>query len=168
MDLSPIIGADGRQTFTAGGAHAWRTCTYGEWCVSLEWARRHDGTTGRYLVIWPASSVLMSPSATNIGMWAISSTAVNGMLHFDLSDKATGRPSAHLAKCVTETLPMLGRDQNDQRARASLTDVVMRFIPDLIMMPPAPAHVRQALRPVVPTWEATIKRGDKVVAEMVS
>ena len=85
------------------------------------------------------------------------------MLHFDSGDKATGRPSAHLAKCVTETLPMLGRDPNDQRARTSLTDVVMRFIPDLIMMPPAPAHVRQALRPVVPMWEATIKRGDKVV-----
>ncbi len=166
MNISPVIGADGRSTFTAGGKHSWRSCTHGEWCVSLEWGRKVDGTIGRYLVIWPASSVLASPSATGVGMWAISSTSVAHMCDFDTEGRATGAPSKHLQKCAFDVLPMLGRDQNDRRAQRSLTDAVMRFLPDLALMPPPPKVVREELRPIAPTWEATVRHGGKVVAEM--
>lgn len=168
MRLSPIYDAAGRQLFQFGGPQSWRTHQHGEWCVSLEWARRSDGGIGRYLVVWPASQILATPGSHAVGAWVIGSTVAPYFCDFTADDKATGKPSAYMLEQVRETLPMLGRDANDKRAQVSLADAVMRYLPDLALMPAAPPVVREQLaKPEQPTWETQIKQGGRVLSEGV-
>ena len=52
-------------------------------------------------------------------------------------------------------LPVLGKDRNDKHAFLGLVDCVIRFAPDLVLMPVTPRHIRQDNGPV--TWELTTK-----------
>ncbi len=142
MKISPLLSQEGRPLFIAGGNESWKQFSFREWVVSLEWignGRKVD----RFMVIWPQSNILTTPGAVKPGMWAIGARAVVDFVGFDAQNKCTGLPSQHCISEALEALPILGRDKNDKQAHLSLIDAVVRFAPDLVLMPSAPPKVKQ-------------------------
>lgn len=164
MQMSPVLSPSGEPIFTAGGNAAWKTAEYRGWVVSFEWARRRRKLKAM-MVIWPAANIL-APSAVQAGMWAISRDAVTAFVGFDRDNKCTGGASTDLYREALEALPMLGKDKNDKQAFLSLVDTVIRFAPDLALMPAAPKVVRQALiQPAMWDVSATNKNTGKTISE---
>lgn len=164
MEMSPVLSPSGEPIFTAGGNHAWKVATHRGWVVSLEWAktrRKHVAL----MVIWPEGNIL-SPGAVANGMWAISRNCITEFVGFTKEDKCTGTASVHCIREATEALPILGKDRNDKQALLSLVDAVIKFAPDLVLMPVAPPCIRKELNgPAL--WEVTAKDKNtgKVIAE---
>ena len=142
MKLSPVLSPDGRPMFSAGGQQAWKTATYRGWVVSFEWVGSGK-RTAPCMVIWPETNVLVRGEGA--GMWCIGRRAIGEFVGFNANDKCTGGPSEHCWREAREALPILGKDQNDLQALGSLVDAVVRFAPDLVLMPVAPRSVRAQL-----------------------
>ncbi len=128
LNQSLLLGTTGRALFGVGGEHAWRTHEYKGYQVSLEWDE-HDGEA--MLLIWPATNFL----EREVGVFGIGrSSAVKYA-------QPNGKPTEECFVECAAALPTLGKAMLRMEVNA-LVDVVMRFIPDLILMPPAPRHVR--------------------------
>lgn len=164
MELSPVMSPEGLPMFSAGGKHAWRTHNYRGWVVSLEWVGRASQRPQACMVIWPESNVFV-PSASQ-GMWVIGRRAISEFVGFNAQDKCTGGPSEHCWREARMALPMLGKDLNDQHALRSLVDTIVRFAPDLVLMPATPRSVQEDLRGRA-MWEvvASNKSTGKVLSE---
>ena len=145
MDINAsIIDHRGREVFSIGGLASWKQTTYKGYCVSLEWfqgARSYEPM----LAIWPLISERES------GVWGICLSSVGKFCEFDGNGKPTGAPTAE-AKIEAAIVLSQVFDRPALDAEVStLLDVLMRFIPDLIVdVPPAPREVllgsgRQAL-----------------------
>lgn len=153
MHISPILSPSGRHVFVAG-QHAWKQHTKRGFVASLEWMDIGRRTPSACLAIWPEQSILASPDAEVPGMWVIDRSELMPFCGFTTSDKATGTPSEYCLRQCAEALPMLGKDRNDKQALLALADVVMTYLPDLVLMPPAPKSVRQAVREASPVmWD---------------
>ena len=129
MDINPgILDANGRETFYVGGTNSWRQHTYKGYCVSLEW---FSGMRSQepMLVIWPLAA------GRNSGAWGICLSSAGKYA------TPEGKPTPECFFEATDTLVNqfdrvpLGIELN------TLVDVVMRFIGDLILMPPTPRSV---------------------------
>lgn len=132
LNQSLVVGASGRALFGVGGENAWRTHEHKGYRVSLEW----DETDGEPLMlIWPATNFL----EREVGVFGIGRSSAGK--YADPSGKPTGDC---LVECAA-ALPTLGKAMLNIEVHA-LVDVVMRFIPDLILMPPAPRAMRRAAR----------------------
>lgn len=166
MHASPVLDPNGNAVYSAGGRHAWKTFEYRGWVVSLEWVvsntRRRAAPC---MVIWAASHVF-APSTAEAGMWAIGRRAISEFVGFTQDGKCTGGASVHCMRECHEALPILGKDRNDRQAYMSLIDTVVKFAPDLVLMPPTPAWL-QAKEAPKPMWEvtATNKITGKVLSE---
>lgn len=116
--------------FGVGGATAWRTHEYKGYNVSLEW----DDTDGEPILL----------------MWSILAGRESGVFGICLSSAGkyadpSGRPTDEgLFQCGI-ALKTLGKALLPIELN-NLVDVVMRFIPDLLMMPPAPKALRKAAK----------------------
>lgn len=163
--MSAVLSPMGEPMFTAGGRHAWKVAEYRGYVASLEWARRRRKMLAM-LVIWPASNVFTRPDAPTPGMWAISRNVISEFVGFDRDGKCTGSASQHCFREALEAMPLLGKDRNDKQAFLALVDVVVKFAPDLALMPAAPPRVREDLKGVA-MWDvtATNKNTGKTINE---
>lgn len=132
LKQSLVVGASGRALFGVGGENAWRTHEYKGYCVSLEWDES-DGEA--MLLIWPATTFL----EREVGVFGIGRTSAVKYANPD------GSPTEECAYECAMALPTLGKNVLRMEV-ITLMDVVMRFLPDLILMPPAPKHLRLAAR----------------------
>ena len=164
MQLSPIQSPEGLPMWSAGGQHAWRTFEHRGYVVSLEWVGNHRQAR-KCMVIWPATNVFTG-GATSEGMWVISERAITEFVGFTRDDKCTGSASEHCERECRQALPLLGKDINDRHALTALIDVVIRYAPDLVGMPPAPLALRKEMRGKA-MWDvvATNKASGKTLRE---
>lgn len=144
MDISPILGPNGQPVFTIGGDLAHAVHTYRGWVCSLEWVKQRRRYL-RVLVIWPEVPNAL-PGTTAPGAWTITESAVAELLDVDRFGKATGTFRQPFADGQARAaLIVMGRDPNDRAAVSSLLDAVMRFGPDVFVMPHAPRQVQERL-----------------------
>jgi len=144
MRLSPVLSPQGTPVWSAGGGHAWRTFEHRGFVVSLEWVGDHRRAR-KCMVIWPASNILTA-KGVGTGMWVISERAITQFVGFNRDDKCTGSVSEHCHREAAQALPLLGKDANDRHALMALIDTVVKFAPELVGMPAAPAALRRELR----------------------
>lgn len=141
--------------FSAGGRHAWKTHEYKGWVVSLEWVGEGKRAMPA-MVIWPQSNVFVTGEGQ--GLWCIGRRAISEFVGFGPDGTCTGSASLHCYRECHEALPILGKDKNDKSAFLSLVDTVIRFAPDLVLMPATPRWIRKELdTPAM--WDVT--RTDK-------
>lgn len=163
MKLSPICTPDGRPMWSAGGRHAWKVNEHKGYICSLEWVG--EGKKAQpAMVIWPASNVFVAGEGA--GMWVIGRRAITEFVGFTRDGKCTGSASEHCHREARESLPILGKDRNDKNALHALIDVVVKFAPELVLMPVTPRAVRKELdSPAM--WEVTATNKDtgKVLSE---
>jgi hypothetical protein len=132
LNQSLLVGASGRALFGVGGENAWRTHEYKGYRVSLEWDER-DGEP--MLLIWPATNFI----DREVGVFGI------GLSSAGRYADPSGKPTEGCATLCAAALPTLNKAMLPIEVHA-LMDVVMRFIPDLVLMPPAPKALRRAAR----------------------
>jgi hypothetical protein len=132
LNQSLVVGASGRALFGVGGENAWRTHEFKGYRVSLEWDE-NDGEP--MLLIWSATNFL----EREVGVFGIGLSSAGKYASPD------GKPTeACFVECAA-ALPTLGKAMLPIELHP-LVDVVMRFIPDLILMPPAPRALRLAAK----------------------
>lgn len=146
-----------------GGKESFKTFTHKGFVVSLEWVG-NGKRTAACMVIWPESNVFVAGEGS--GAWCISRKAITEFVGFTADGKCTGGPSEHCFREARLSLPVLGKDINDKQALSALVDTVVRFAPDLVLMPATPKIVKQQLDNA-PMWEvkASIKETGKVINE---
>lgn len=132
LKQSLVVGASGRALFGVGGENAWRTHEYKGYHVSLEWDE-NDGEP--MLLIWPATSFL----EREVGVFGIGRSSASKYLNAD------GTPTPACAEECAIALDALGKALLRVEV-ITLMDVVVRFLPDVILMPPAPKALRLAAR----------------------
>lgn len=127
LNQSVLVGASGRALFGVGGQSAFSTHEYRGYVVSLEW----DESDGEpMLMMWTALG------GRDAGVFGI------GLSSAGKYANANGTPTDECFIECAQALAMLGRNVLEIELRA-LVDVVMRFIPDLLAMPPAPRAIRR-------------------------
>lgn len=130
LNQSYVVSASGAPVFGVGGAGAFATHTMKGYVVSLEW----DETDGEpVMLVWSAMA------GRDAGVFGICLSSAGK--YADPSGKPTDEG---LYECGM-ALPLLGRGLTPIELNA-LVDVVMRFIPELLMMPPAPRALRKAAK----------------------
>ena len=126
LNQSVLVSAAGRPMFGVGGDSAFSTHDYKGYVVSLEW----DEVDGEPIML----------------MWSAGCGRESGVFGICLSSagkyaQPNGQPTDEgLSECI-RALPLLGRMQLPMELN-NLMDVVMRFMPDLLRMPPAPRVLR--------------------------
>jgi len=159
MDInSTILDHRGREVWAVGGTTAWKQHIHKGYCASLEWFIGNRSCEPM-LAIWPLASERES------GVWGICLSSVGKFCEFDANDRPTGTPTpearAEAALVLVEVFerPALTVEINN------LLDVLMRYIPDLIVdVPPPPKEVLRAGR--VPMFDVIRKENGKAVAEV--
>lgn len=136
MDINgSIVDPQGRETFFVGGPTAWKQTTYKGYCVSLEWFQGNRSQEPM-LAIWPLVAERES------GVWGICLSSVGKFCEFDGNGRPTGTPTAEAMKEACIVLVEVFERPALMADVKSLLDVLMRFIPDLIVdVPPAPRDV---------------------------
>jgi hypothetical protein len=132
LTQSLLVGPSGRALFGVGGENAYATHEYKGYRVSLEWDEA-DGEP--MLLIWPATNFL----EREVGVFGI------GLSSAGKYADPSGRPTPQCFEECACALPTLNKALLPIEVH-TLVDVVMRFIPDLIVMPPAPKALRRAAR----------------------
>ena len=128
MNFTGNLTPNGRPIFGMGGKQAHKTTGHMGFVVSLEWV----GTGTRAvpcMVIWPEGTSLTD--AVEAGAWCISRTAVAEFVD----------ASAPTRKCLKEArdaLRTLGKDEGDEHALSALVEAVVKFAPELMLMPATP------------------------------
>lgn len=130
LNQSILVSPAGRPMFGVGGANAARTHEFKGYTVSMEW----DETDGEpVMLIWSQFT------GRECGVFGICLSSAG-----KYADPSGGPTRECFLECW-RSLPTLGRNQIDMECH-TLVDVVLRFIPDLILMPPAPRALRKAAR----------------------
>jgi hypothetical protein len=130
LSQSIVVSAANRPMFSVGGASSYATHVFKGYVVSLEW----DDTDGEpVMLIWPALSWKDS------GVFGICLSSAGKYAD------PNGQPTKEgLYECGM-ALSLLGKAALPIELNV-LVDVVMRFLPDLILMPPAPRALRRAAK----------------------
>jgi hypothetical protein len=136
-----------------GGQQAWKTAEHRGYVVSLEWVGEGKKAQAA-MCIWPASNVFV-PGSSESGAWVIGRRAITEFVGFTKDNRCTGSASEHCYRECLAALPILGKDRNDKQAFVALVDTVIRFAPDLVLMPATPRSIRFANSN--PMWEVTAK-----------
>lgn len=147
-----IVDPQGRELWGAGGQQALKTETYKGYTISLEWFVG-SRSTEPMLCIWPTIG------GRDSGVWGICLSSAG---KFSTPDN---QPTPECFIEATEVISDIF-DRIPLKVEVhNLVDVVMKYIDDLVMMPPTPRAVQlDALgRPVV---EVTRKENGKVVQEV--
>lgn len=152
MELSPVLSPQGLPLWSFGGQRAYKTATYRGYVVSLEWV----GTGKKAqacLCIWPESNVFVT--GEGVGAWVIGRRAITEFVGFTADGRCTGSASEHCYREAREALATMGKDRNDKHAFLALVDTVIRFAPDLVLMPATPRSIRYDKSNAM--WEVTAK-----------
>lgn len=139
MKISPIQTPDGRPIFSMGGNQAWKVRSHRGYVASLEWVG-NGSRTAACLVIWPETNVFVAGEGA--GAWCISRRTIGEFVGFTTGGKCTGEATAHCIQEARDALPVLGKDQSDEQALSALVEAVVKFAPELMLMPakPQPAN----------------------------
>jgi hypothetical protein len=130
LSQSTVVSVANRPMFGVGGSNAYATHEYKGYQVSMEW----DETDGEpVMLIWPALAWKES------GVFGICLSSAGKYADPNGSPTKEGLYECGMA------LSLLGRAVLPIELNV-LVDVVMRFIPDLILMPPAPRALRRAAK----------------------
>ncbi len=130
LSQSIVVSAANRPMFGVGGSNAHATHEYKGYQVSMEW----DETDGEpVMLIWPALSWKES------GVFGICLSSAGKYADPNGSPTKEGLYECGMA------LSLLGKAPLPIELNV-LVDVVMRFLPDLILMPPAPRALRRAAK----------------------
>lgn len=167
MDIQPILSPEGNAVFTCGGKHAWKTETHKGFNISLEWVAKIGKRKNppRVLCIWRSGNVL-HPNNDGDGIWTISQNGIQFFVGFDKEGKCSGGVSEHGQAEAKKGLAVMGYDETDTSALHALLDVIVRYAPDLMMMPPAPRRVRKDLAgPAMFDMQYSHKDSGKVISE---
>lgn len=163
MNISPILSPSGEPMFSVGGKLAYRTAVHRGYVASLEWIKigKHSRAA---LCIWPESNVLVQSSDS--GAWAITRNCITEFVGFNPDGTCTGGASEHCFREAQEALAVMGKDRNDKQALLALVDTVVRFAPELVLMPATPKmvkkqHAGQAMWDV----QASDKSSGKILSE---
>lgn len=150
LNQSILVSPAGRPMFGVGGESAMSTHEYKGYTVSLEW----DETDGEPLML-----IWSSFTGRELGVFGICLSSAGKYAD------PSGKPTRECFIECWKSLPTLGRNQIDMEC-FTLIDVVIRFIPDLVMMPPAPRAMRKAAKGSQKHMEVTVKdHQDRVVSE---
>ena len=161
MKLSPILTPDGRPIFSMGGAQSYKTYSHKGFVISLEWVG-NGKRTAACMIIWPETNVFVAGEGS--GAWCIGRNAITEFVGFTSAGKCTGGPSEHCIRECLEALPILGKDINDKQALLALVDTVVKFGPELVLMPATPKIVKEQLdNPAI--WE--VKASNKVTGQVM-
>ena len=149
--------------FSAGGDAAWKTFEHRGFVISLEWVGDHR-RAAPCMCIWPATNVFVAGNGN--GIWVIGRRAISEFVGFDRDGRCTGSASEHCYRECLEALNILGKDRNDKNAFVALVDCVLKFAPELVMMPAAPKRIKRQLAGDA-MWEitATNKNTGQVMSE---
>jgi hypothetical protein len=152
MQLSPISTPDGRPMWSFGGERSFKTASHRGYVVSLEWVG--EGKKAQAcMCIWPETNVFVTGEGN--GTWVIGRRAITEFVGFTPDGKCTGSASLHCYRECLEALPILGKERNDKSAFLSLVDCVVKFAPELALMPATPRSIR--FDNSNPMWEMTVK-----------
>lgn len=149
MERSPVLNPQGMAVYLFGRQDTtWRQFQHRGLVVSLEWVKGgRRKNPPRAMCIWRERPPLIVNANENAerGTYVINQRAIQNYIEFNGNDKCTGGFNKHmLGECV-EALPILGFDRNDRHALMALIDCIIKFGPDLMLMPPAGRSVRNAL-----------------------
>lgn len=139
MRLASIQTPDGRPIFSMGGKESHQTFNHRGFVVSLEW-EGNGSRTASCMVIWPERTNLADD--VEAGAWCIGRRAIGEFVGFNSQGKCTGEATAHCIQEARDALPVLGKDQSDEQALSALVEAVVKFAPELVLMPakPQPAN----------------------------
>lgn len=149
LNKSLIVSSTGQAMFGVGGQSVHATYVYKGYAVSLEW----DAQDGEPVML----------------MWSAIGGQGAGVFGICLSSAGkyadpSGRPTEECLVNCAAALPTLGRAMLNVEV-TTLVDVVMNFMPELLMMPPAPKQVRLDGKGAA-LFEITQQNGDgKTVSE---
>ena len=118
-----ILDASGKQMFAVGGRNAYATHDAGQYIVSTEWFENEPA-----MFIW---SKIKPMFAFGICLSSIGKYA-----------EPDGRPNAEGVEELALALPDFGKAMERSELHR-LIDVVLRYTPELIAMPPVPLSVRR-------------------------
>lgn len=163
VNLSPILSPSGEPMFSVGGKTSFKTATHRGYVVSLEWIKLGKHVRAA-MCIWPESNVFTQGDG---GAWAITRNCISEFVGFSPDNTCTGGASAHCIREATEALTVMGKDRNDKQALLALVDTVIKFAPELVMMPATPKQVKKQLAGEA-MWDvqATNKGSGKVLSEV--
>lgn len=126
LNKSLVVSSTGQSMFGVGGASAYATHEMKGYAISLEW----DANDGEpVMLIWSGFGTIGS------GVFGICLSSAG-----KYADPSGAPTEEGIANCAA-ALPTLGRALLNIEVH-TLVDVVMRYIPELILMPPAPKSVR--------------------------
>jgi len=145
----PLLDPDGRPRF-ALGVTAFRTFAAPPYTVALDWVEDEPA-----MVLWTANAERGAAFAiclSSIGKYAL----------------PDGKPNPEGVTELYRSLPDFGRARTEAELRF-LTDIVLRYTPDLLHMPPQPRDValhakREAMFEIT---ESDEPQGGKVLGEVV-
>lgn len=139
MNFNGNLTSDGSPIFSMGCKQAYKTASYKGFVVSLEWVGTGTRATP-CMVIRPEHTSLADDVET--GAWCISRRAIGEFVGFTTEGKCTGEATEHCIQEAREALPVLGKDQSDEQAMSALVEAVVKFAPELMLMPakPQPAN----------------------------
>lgn len=149
MERSPILNPQGTPVFLFGRQDTtWKQFQHRGLVVSLEWVKGgRRKNPPRAMCIWrEQSSLVVNPNenATR-GTYVINQRAITQYIEFNRNDKCTGGFAKDMLPECIEALPIIGFDRNDRQALMALVDCIVKFGPELMLMPPAGRVIRQAL-----------------------
>ena len=130
LTQSRIVSATGQAMFGIGGSNTYQTAHYKGYCISLEWDMQ-DGEP--VLLIWSPLGGL------GAGVFGICLSSAGKYAD------PNGQPTPACLNEAAAALPLLGRSILSVEVH-NLVDVIMHYIPTLLMMPPAPKALRLEAR----------------------
>lgn len=123
-----ILDTTGREIYSFGGPNCYMATKARGYIVILEWLVGAQSTE-------PMMVLQAERRGPNAGAFAICLSSIGAY-----ADPSGGAAPGAMTRCM-EALDGLGRNVNSLEAN-TLLDVILRFVPDLINMPPAPKVVR--------------------------
>ncbi len=140
MNFNGNLSTDGRPIFSMGGNQAWKVRSHRGFIVSLEWV--DTGTRAApCIVIWRERTSLADD--VEAGAWCIGRRAIGEFVGFTTEGKCTGEATEHCIQEAREALPVLGKYQSDEQAMSALVEAVVKFAPELMLMPAKPQPVNE-------------------------
>lgn len=124
-----ILDATGRELFGFGGTTAWRTHSFRGYLVSLEWFVGSRSTE-------PILMIQDEKAGFDAGALGICLSSIGKYV----DERGSAAPG--VMPHIWRALDTMGKPMLDIEAR-TLLDVIVRFAPDLIKMPPTPVAVRR-------------------------
>lgn len=144
MRLSENLTSDGRPIFSMGGKESYKTFNHRGFVASLEWVG-NGSRTASCMVIWPERTNLADD--VEAGAWCIGRRAIGEFVGITTEGKCTGEATEHCIQEARDALRTLGKDKSDEQALSALVEAVVKFVPELMLMPATP---RPANEPAFP------------------